>query len=213
MTLRADKEGNANVVPLAHYLDLRRRPKLYGQFCGTFLRCVVGDSVWRGNHLHKPLGDFVTPSDEAFALLLIENSYERWIDMWENDNKKTSDVPAKYTNAGVSNKDGRTRKYCGWSKPGVTRFNELNLAVGRSRQAFPTFDKDLLTAWQLRGKPHNGSNKENKDTSEPVVAPATDFPWDAAQATLQSMADTEHCQQTIIDETSSAAADSDADDG
>ena len=153
------------------------------------------------------------PSDEAFALLLIENSYERWIDMWENNNKKTSDVPAKYTNAGVSNKDGRTRKYCGWSRPGVTRFNELNLAVGRSRQAFPTFDKDLLTAWQLRGKPHNGSNKENKDTSEPVVAPATDFPWDAAQATLQGMADTENCHQTIIDETASATGDSDADEG
>ena len=55
---------------------------------------------------------FVTVSDEAFALTQLENSYDRWMDMYKNDTKATSSVHAKFTNSGKSAKgDGRTKVF------------------------------------------------------------------------------------------------------
>lgn len=179
---------------------------------------MVGDNVWRSSHLNKPLTTFVTNSDEAFALVVLENNYERWMDMWSKNHMRDSEVPAKYTNAGVSLKDGRTRKYCGWSEDGVNRFNELNAEVGQSRLAFPKFDKQLLATWQANRRTRRSEDKENVQSNSSVVTPATDFPWDTAKATLQGSS--EVVQQSVIEESadfggseSDLGNDSDGDDG
>ena len=61
-------------------------------------------------------------SDEAFALLLIENSYDRWTDIFEETGgiprqqrgvrkrAYTFDVPPKYTQGGIKYSDGNQKK-------------------------------------------------------------------------------------------------------
>ena len=148
----ATADGETKSIDIKRLKDLRQRPKLYGMFCCHFLKCVIGENQWKTNYLKKPLSDYVTVSDEAFAFLVVENSLDRWTDMWVKNNKKTSSVPALYTNAGVSAKDGRTKRYCGWSAEGIARFNLINDAVRKNRLQFPDFEKELLVEWQTKKK-------------------------------------------------------------
>lgn len=106
----------------------------YYDFIHYFLSIVVGRrSYLKVCHIEK-LSDYATKSDEALALLLFENSYDRWNDMYRQGNTKSSDVAPKYTNGGVSDRSkGRSRKYGGWSLEGLDRFDALYQMVSENR--------------------------------------------------------------------------------
>lgn len=81
------------------------------------------------------LSKYATVSDEAFALLCLENNYNTWMDMGVTGNKKTSKVPRKYTNGGSSKgKNGTLQHNKGWSDEGLCRFNELFGLVEKNRE-------------------------------------------------------------------------------
>jgi hypothetical protein len=81
------------------------------------------------------LSNYATVSDEAFALLCLENNYETWMDMGLTGNKKTSNVPRKYTNGGSSKgKNGTSQHNKDWSDEGLCRFNELFGLVEKNRE-------------------------------------------------------------------------------
>lgn len=76
---------------------------------------------------------FTTPSDEAFALLLLENYWDQWstMDLAEYRNQRAFDAAAnkvtrratihgKWTKGAL----GATR-YGGWEEAGMERFNQL----------------------------------------------------------------------------------------
>ncbi len=160
---------------------MRERPTFCAQFCQRFLKCVVGEQKWNSKHLVEPIRDFVTPSDEAFVILVLENNCSVWVDMWDKDNMKESNVVPLWTNGGQNKKDrnnGSTGKHKGWSNEGVNRFNQLMVGVMRNRKNFPNFDTDLLQKWQEE-RQENGKKKKHKKTDEtPEVEPLTDFQWD-----------------------------------
>ena len=56
-------------------LYLRKCPKegLYALFLNEFVACVTGKVKFRKLACKQCLGNFVTVTDEAFALLLLEN--------------------------------------------------------------------------------------------------------------------------------------------
>jgi hypothetical protein len=77
-------------------------------------------------------------SDEAFALLLLENSFERWFDLFSNhkgpimqqrgvrQREFQSNVPTMYTRRGIkyeNTKQNQSEK--GWSANRIERFNAL----------------------------------------------------------------------------------------
>ena len=59
---------------------LRENPNnAYYFFYDCILRCVIGKQEWkRLIRLNKPISTVVSVSDEAFALLVLENSWLHW---------------------------------------------------------------------------------------------------------------------------------------
>jgi hypothetical protein len=139
------KEGDLRQVPiLPGIMALRVNAngdvnENYIYFCETFVKCIVGMQKfkrrWKQN---KKFSSIATASDEALALLLVENSEFKW--MMEGQSGSTVEEAAKlattkYTNAGKSKSSkGLTKKNCGWKNEGIDRFNELYYMVMDDRK-------------------------------------------------------------------------------
>jgi hypothetical protein len=125
----------------------RQECPVYLFFCQHFMKCVTSSTRWQSNYTTAPMCTFTTCSDEAFAVAVYENNYDRWMDMYKKGNTKTSDVPAKWTNSGQSIKNGQSKKYCGWSQAGIDQYN-LNYSYFKTdRQLFRRFDRDNMELW------------------------------------------------------------------
>ena len=99
---------------------------LYFNFIEFFIAPVVGKIFYKDKRCEKLVSEFVSVSDEAFALLIFENNYETWCDMIKTKNTKKSGVFCKYTNGGSpSGKNASSRQYQGWNAEGIKRFNVL----------------------------------------------------------------------------------------
>lgn len=57
-----------------YYICLRTDPKKMMFFCENFVSCVIGKMEWKRNRSRMKFSSFVSPTDEAFALLAVENS-------------------------------------------------------------------------------------------------------------------------------------------
>jgi hypothetical protein len=89
------------------------------------------------------LSEVATPSDEALALLLIENSIHRWTREFEirevkgeqHQIKEDELVPSKFTSSGSNKRQkGLTKRYKGWTQAGIQRFNVLLDQVKEDRR-------------------------------------------------------------------------------
>jgi hypothetical protein len=144
-------------------------------FCENFLKCVVGSQTFNKGWKHGvALSDLASPSDEAFALLLIDNSEARWLS--EHEKKPEGEdvieqdklVLPKYTSGGPKEtrerKKGLTKRYGGWNEPGIIKFNELVRAVREDRLINGEwFDK------QIQERIRN-ANSDGNDTSFDMVS-------------------------------------------
>jgi hypothetical protein len=88
------------------------------------------------------LRNCVTVSDEAFAILLLDNNMEKWReqveereDQQENQNDGGTTVTSKYTASGRM-----------WSHKGMSRFVEIYNVVSGGRAA----DKNRATTWDAK---------------------------------------------------------------
>ena len=107
----------------------------YIDFLEFFIPSVVGKMVYKDNCCIKRLSEYVSISDEAFAILVLENNIDCWIDMFNNQTTTTTSVKRKYTNGGSA--DGMkasTRRLQGWSNEGRERFNQLFDMVEADRE-------------------------------------------------------------------------------
>jgi hypothetical protein len=111
-----------------HYLEI---------WCTYFFPAVVGTHYFKKNATQARLSKFVTVSDEAFALTVIENFYDRWTVEAAHKAKGEACNPdslpvAKWTDAnGAVGKNGNK---CGWSNDGIRQFNvhTTNVELQRS---------------------------------------------------------------------------------
>jgi len=157
------------------FLQLRSRPNSYMVFCKHFLKCVTRKTKFDSNiKTAKTYNDVCTVSDEAFALLLVENSWDRWYDLYAKDptsllpkrggrhldDHLLSSVQTKYTQGGLkyfARGDGNStvsttsRSGKGWSLEGIQRYNELFDLVEADRVAVPEF-LDLFLAEMKESK-------------------------------------------------------------
>ena len=60
---------------------LQKDPEVMTIFCNWFLSCVTGKHDWKRQTNSELIREFAMISDEAFALLVLENIWERWIKM------------------------------------------------------------------------------------------------------------------------------------
>src|SRR5687768_2577224 len=99
---------------------------IYFDFINHFVSTVVRKTKYKSDSCTRLLSKFATVSDEAFALLSLENNYDTWMDMGLTGDTKTSRVQCKYTNDGKSQgKIATSQHNRGWSNEGLCRINEL----------------------------------------------------------------------------------------
>ena len=82
---------------------------------------VIAKKKWNENCERNDYYKFITPSDEGFALVVLDNNIERYWDMVKNDDPENKDfVQPRYTSAtknGMSNNVGK-----GWNDRGKMEF-------------------------------------------------------------------------------------------
>ena len=160
-------EGRAsenNFPPLAQILMGRtNKNKAYTFYCDYFLQCVVGRRRWKKGVSKDEVWKIATVTDEAFGMLLLENSWEKWVDMARRQSG-TSEVDSEYTNSGVGK---NSRKFQGWDDQGLTRFNELRNQVQAERmdQSLVEFDDGFLDLQISRRTDKKGKNRNAKETA------------------------------------------------
>ena len=123
---------------LEEILKLRQAPRLNNNTTFTFIvehlaGAVIGQRKWKTTRCYAPLTKHMSISDEAFMLLVLENQYELWIHL-----ETTKVGRGKYT------KNGPNKKFCGWSKAGMRRFNKLLEEVRTNRNKL--YSKDVEEA-------------------------------------------------------------------
>ena len=66
-----------NKLPELHKIQaLRKDSEVMTIFCNQFLSCVTGKHDWKRQTNSELIREFATISDEAFALLILENIWE-----------------------------------------------------------------------------------------------------------------------------------------
>jgi hypothetical protein len=148
------------------FLKGRSNVEAYTVFFDHFVPCALKKTEWErriavaGTQTESTDYFFFTVSDEAFALLLLENSYDRWFDLYKNNEGSVmqqrgvkvrrfeSDVPPLYTRGGIKyqNYQSKVGERKGWSDDGIRRFNELYLMVKQDRMANSNFEAGWLEA-------------------------------------------------------------------
>jgi len=158
-----------NLPSLDELMLKRQKEDTFMVFADTFLSRVVGMSIWRKNCAKLPISEMATISDEAFTLLLLENYWEGWstknldeyksevtIDETTNQKKKRKATWGKFTSGAWG-----SRRFGGWSKEGLIRFNQLYSQVEEDRKK----DNAAEVEEQYRLRCVNSKSKKRKRAS------------------------------------------------
>jgi len=179
------KEEEPEGPDLNELLDKGRQdPKAYTFFCHFFLPHVVGKQRWRnGIKTGAAISKLATVSDEAFTLLILENSWDRWL--WEVGKSKEEikaaiedgTIPqAKYT----LGKGQKARKNMGWSEDGMKRYQQIAKEIVKKdreqdkeditepgRNGWSKFDKEFREIsqgyYRKEAPKSSNTNKDNAD--------------------------------------------------
>jgi hypothetical protein len=140
----------------------------------SFVSCVVGKMEWKRRSGKELVSKLASPTDEAFALLVLENIWESWKDVdpeeyimararKQEDDKgnktRRKEIAGKYTE-----KHRSSRRCRGWSEEGHERYNELVGIVRADRAKRGAFERyfmeKCLSGKEGIWKEDNGSNNE-----------------------------------------------------
>jgi hypothetical protein len=156
-----DAQVQLNGITPHTLVHCRRNPSSYYLLFDHLLKSITTKRVWE-NRLERHMAsvdELCTPSDEAFALLVLENCWDNWLDTFilhegrfkQQKRKKKNDPPPeslirsgkkfKYTTMSANNKASHK-----WSPQGIKRFNELYRHVIEERQNYQSIDRRWLDA-------------------------------------------------------------------
>ncbi len=120
---------------------LRINVGAYTEFADRMIRAVHGKSRYGNSSTATLLDDLISPSQEAFTLLLYRNGYDNWV--WRHNHASVSsegsyDSNVTFEGDGEEDEDGCpkysytkrtagdfTSRNGGWSKVGMTSYNNL----------------------------------------------------------------------------------------
>ena len=121
---------------------MRDNKKAFTQLCDNILPCVVGKNVWDKLVDQTIVSKIATATDEAWALLVMENSWDLWKQMADAPDGRVEEkerMETKWTQAGNS-----ARKNEGWGDKGIPRFNKLMRTIGPDRVRNSAVEIDYL---------------------------------------------------------------------
>jgi hypothetical protein len=164
---------------------------IYKDFVTFYVSGVVGIRQFNRNKSHTRYRTYVTVSDEAFAVLTIENNWDRWASMAGNENMKESTVSSMYTtlrdkrktqklqredtndsdSGGENDNVPQARRYRGWSALGIARYNQLfdEIKEYRTTPTFGRLEDYLMERFQAEDE-ENGIRKNKRPKVEDNVA-------------------------------------------
>ena len=164
-------------IPVETFCEGRKKKVAYTLFYKRFVPAVVGPELFRQRVRDSTAVALSTASDEAFTLLLLENSYARWVSIFDKnggmpsqrrgDTKRTfdSDIEAKYTRGGIKlSHDKESQKRKGWTHDGIKRFNTLFAFVRKDKLKRPKFDARCNKQLRESLEQSNGSKKRRCET-------------------------------------------------
>ena len=194
--LRSEKELPDDVED---FVQLSKNKSTMKLFLDRFVSCVVGRMEWRKETPKMVISKIATPTDEAFALLVLENIWDAWKDVdpqeyimarskrrrEEDDDvegecetnsdgttkkaKRRKEIPGKYT------KEHRNAKrYRGWGDDGHARFNQLVNLVREDRKVRGSFEEEYL---DKKKKKLKGYSRVDLEVGEHEVVELEDD-WD-----------------------------------
>ena len=178
LRIKCEEKGE-DFPTVEQFLKLHEGGDAYRLFVTEILKAAIGKSTWDRYCTKKLICAFVTRSDEAYALLNVENQYDRWTYMWQNNDHRDKERKAPnplYTNGGKSGGGrGSNRKNDGWSKEGFERFNKIHQNLGKDRELLSRvkFEEDLmneLKAEQANKRIRKKQLDEEDDMGVPYAA-------------------------------------------
>ena len=125
-----------------------------------FMPCIIGRKQWNQTAATRLLREFVTPSDEAFMLVNLENQMTRWTDMFETGNTKTSPVcpPFTATVQAPIYDNSEFRQICkkcgGWNKAGIEAFNVYRNKIIEMRKSHRVVEVGWQERWSEIAEDH-----------------------------------------------------------
>jgi len=169
-----EKDGRIDVKT---FVGGRKNKQEYGLFYTKFVPAVVGPDLFRQRIQDTTTTELCTASDEAFTLLLLENSYARWENIYDlngcipsqrrGDTTRTfeSDIEAEYTRGGIKlSTKKESQKQKGWTSEGILRFNTLFASVKKDRKKNKAFDKKCMKRLREAQANRKQSTKRKHET-------------------------------------------------
>jgi hypothetical protein len=128
---------------------------------------------WKGPNQHQLASDLCTESDEAMGLLMLENSWDKWMEDFEKemngeitpgDKRKQKGIERHRTKYTIQGKM-KGSKGSGWSEEGKVRFNQFFDKVEMDRQigkeAEEAFKKEMI---------RRSNTRDNQDEDDGAFA-------------------------------------------
>ena len=163
--LLSDMDQKGKVEEMVKRICGRRMDKIYSRedLFHMFLRLVVKNVIFKNNWNHKrdsiKYYKYVTVSDEAFAMLMLENHGERYMHMMDGKDLATQPAP-KYTQVKGSSSINK-----GWSDEGKMRYMELVMETERWRSE-NLHRMELLSIYVLKRETAISKKKQGKRSVE-----------------------------------------------
>ncbi len=140
---------------------VRRYPEVAFIFFEFFLPGVVGKKKFKNRVEFEHVSKIATVTDEAFAILLLENSWEKWGDELEKNTKDpTKLIPTKWTSTKNTGK-----RYCGWKTDGMEHFNKLHKMVVKDRKMDQRKPLDQQVEYSYYKKKIDDIDEEGEDST------------------------------------------------
>jgi hypothetical protein len=166
--------------------EMRRNFGAYADFYTYMVKAIVGKRTFKKRLVSMTEGtEIATVSDEALALLGVENGRHVWDDIFEKSDGKIrqirkdeiyppeweTDVLPQYTRASKDdpNVARNTENKC-WNEAGIIRFNELRQLVQKDRTENPDFKIKWLRQARAAMKKTDGLNVAEDASSKRVEA-------------------------------------------
>lgn len=157
----------------------------YTEFVEKYVSQVVGSHSFQKKKANMLFGCIATDSDETLAMLLLLNSYERWISMYLDPGKETEDE-WKATVYSQDRMGRKAAKYSGWSVAGVLEYKRIKKLVIalRETRAYKEFEYEfkagchakLVEARQHKmKKTYAECSLDDEDEDEVFAAEVEDF--------------------------------------
>ena len=205
-----DATGKKLRVPLKFsmqdLLEGRKNVEAYSFFWDKFAPILEKKSTFMANLTSaKADKDLLCIASEAFGLLVLENQWDRWVDVYEKSGGRIfirgnvkikevkSDVQPKYTRGGLKNGSRReigTGK--GWSAEGIVRFNQLLLMVHQDRENNPNF----IDIWITKRKSELEMGEKKTEVSQ--VSPEGFACWTLSEIESEGVSDSFNVRKSQI---------------